>query len=136
MMPTASAVQGDLVDLGRNLIFGAPGRVPLLAFQPGRIGRIPLRPMAEIQTHYYIRLQVLDQPGVLSRVSGILGDLGISIQSVHQKGRKSQGAVPVVMMTHLARESDMQEALRRIQELGVVDEEPMLIRVEDPNGQD
>jgi homoserine dehydrogenase len=136
MMPTASAVLGDLVDLGRNLIFGAPGRVPLLAFQPGSIGRIPLRPMAEIQTHYYIRLQVLDQPGVLSRVSGILGDLGISIQSVHQKGRKSQGAVPVVMMTHLARESDMQEALRRIQELGVVDEEPMLIRVEDPNGQD
>jgi len=136
MMPTASAVVGDLVDLARNLACGCPGRVPLLAFQPDRIGRIPMRPMAEIQTHYYIRIQALDQPGVLSRVAGILGDLGISIQSVHQKGRQSQGAVPVVMMTHLAREADMQEALRRIHTLGVVEEDPMLIRVEDPNGQE
>jgi len=136
MMPTASAVVGDVVDIARNLASGGAGRVPLRAFQPGRIGRIPIVPMDDLVTHYYFRFTVKDQPGVLSTISGILGEYGISIQSVQQKGRKSVGAVPVVMLTHRAREADVQEAFRRIEALDVVDEKPMLIRLEEPNGLD
>jgi len=136
MMPTASAVIGDVVDIARNLANGAVGRVPLRSFQPGQIGQIPIVPMDDLVTHYYFRFTVKDQPGVLSTIAGILGENGISIQSVQQKGRKSVGAVPVVMLTHQAREADVQEAFRRIEALDVVDEKPMLIRLEEANGLD
>ena len=136
MMPTASAVVGDVVDIARNLSRGATGRVPLRSFQPDRIGRIPIVSVDELVTHYYFRFTVKDQPGVLSTIAGILGEYGISIQSVQQKGRKSSGAVPVVMLTHRAREADVQNAFRRIEALDVVDEKPMLIRLEEANGLD
>jgi homoserine dehydrogenase len=136
MMPTASAVVGDVVDIARNLSRGATGRVPLRSFQPDKISRIPIVSVDELVTHYYFRFTVKDQPGVLSTISGILGEYGISIQSVQQKGRKSSGAVPVVMLTHRAREADVQKAFRRIEALDVVDEKPMLIRLEDNGGID
>jgi homoserine dehydrogenase len=136
MMPTASAVVGDVVDIARNLSRGATGRVPLRSFQPDKIGRIPIVSVDELVTHYYFRFTVKDQPGVLSTIAGILGEYGISIQSVQQKGRKSSGAVPVVMLTHRAREADVQKAFRRIEALDVVDEKPMLIRLEDNGGID
>jgi len=136
MMPTASAVVGDVVDIARNLSRGATGRVPLRSFQPDKIGRIPIVSVDELVTHYYFRFTVKDQPGVLSTIAGILGEYGISIQSVQQKGRKSSGAVPVVMLTHRAREADVQQAFRRIEALDVVDEKPMLIRLEDNGGLD
>jgi len=136
MMPTASAVVGDVVDIARNLSRGTTGRVPLRSFQPDKIGRIPIVSVDELVTHYYFRFTVKDQPGVLSTIAGILGEYGISIQSVQQKGRKSSGAVPVVMLTHRAREADVQQAFRRIEALDVVDEKPMLIRLEDNGGID
>ncbi len=136
MMPTASAVIGDVVDIARNLAFGAPTRVPLRAFQPDRIGKIAIVPMDELVSHYYFRFMAKDQPGVLSTISGILGEYGISIQSVQQKGRKSDGEVPVVMLTHQAREADVQDAFGRIQALDVIEEKPMLIRLEEANGLD
>ncbi|MGD9330685.1 MAG: homoserine dehydrogenase [Desulfobacterales bacterium] len=136
MMPTASAVIADVVDMARNLIQGSPGRVPLRSFQPENIGRLPIVSMDDLVTHYYFRFTVKDQPGVLSTIAGILGQYGISIQSVQQKGRKSVGAVPVVMLTHQAREADVQDAFRRIEGLEVVDEKPMLIRLEEANGLD
>jgi homoserine dehydrogenase len=68
---------------------------------------------------------------VLSTISGILGKYGISLKSVNQKGRKTEGSVPVVMMTHLASEDDVQNALKEIRALDVVSREPMLIRIED-----
>ncbi len=90
----------------------------------------------EISTHYYLRFAVLDHPGVLSTISGILGNYGISIKSVHQKGRKTKGSVPIVMLTHLARESEMKKALDEISVLDVVGDSPMAIRIEDNNGED
>lgn len=136
MMPTASAVVSDLVDIARNLLAGAVGRVPLLSYQRNYIHRIPVMPVDEIVTQYYLRFAALDQPGVLSKISGILGNHGISLKSVHQKGRKSEGTVPVVMMTHLAKESNVQQALSEIVQLEVVSGRPALIRVEDSNGSD
>jgi homoserine dehydrogenase len=136
MMPTASAVVSDLVDLARNMLSGAAGRVPALAFQRGRIREIPILPIDRISAHYYIRFSALDRPGVLSTISGVLGTHGISIQSVHQKGRKTNGAVPVVMLTHRAREADVRQALRDIGALDVTDAKPVVIRIEDESLED
>lgn len=131
MMPTASAVVSDLVDLARNILHGSPGRVPPLAFAPGCIREIPVVPIAEITSHYYFRFAAIDRPGVLSTISGILGRHGISIQSVQQKGRRSGGAVPVVMLSHRAREADVRDALAEIARLDVSAAPPVLIRIED-----
>jgi homoserine dehydrogenase len=136
MMPTASAVISDTVDLSRNILFGSIGRIPPLSYQMKNIREIPILPVDEILTHYYIRFSAMDRPGVLSKISGILGDFGISIKSVHQKGRKTKGSVPIVMLTHLAREADMQTALTQITALDVVSDRPILIRIEDEDGSD
>lgn len=136
MMPTASAVVGDIVDLTRNLLTGSSGRVPLLSYQMNNIRKIPVIPVDEITTHYYFRFSALDRPGVLSKISGILGDYEISIKSVHQKGRKTKGSVPIVMLTHLAKEAGVKKALSEIFNLDVVSDRPVLIRIEDENQED
>ncbi len=87
-------------------------------------------------TRYYFRFSALDQPGVLSKISGILGGQGISIQSVQQKGRKTNGSVPLVMLTHVAREVAVQKALAEIRGLNMVSAKPVLIRIEDENARD
>lgn len=133
MMPTASAIVSDVVDIARNLLAGVVGRVPVLSYQRSHIRSIPVMPMDDIISSYYFRFEALDQPGVLSKISGILGTHGISLKSVHQKGRKSGGAVPIVMMTHLAKESNVQAALSEIYRLEVVSDIPALIRIEDAN---
>ena len=135
MMPTGSAVIGDIVDIARNLIHGSIGRIPLLSCQPDQIREIPIMPIDELQTNYYFRFAAMDRPGVLSKIAGILGDQGISIQSVHQKGRKTNGSVPIVMLTHQARESGVRQAMAEIQRLDVVTDEPMLIRIEETNSE-
>jgi homoserine dehydrogenase len=131
MMPTASAVIGDAVDIARNLLTGTAGRVPGLAYQRDQICSIPVLSIEEISAHYYFRFAALDRPGVLSTISGVLGKHGISIQSVQQKGRKTNGSVPVVMVSHKAKEADVKKALSEIAALDVVGAEPVLIRIED-----
>ncbi len=135
-MPTASAVISDIVDLSRNLMCGSAGRIPLLSFQEESIKEIPVMQVDEIETHYYFRFAALDSPGVLSRISGVLGDYGISIKYVHQKGRKTNGDVPIVMLTHHAKESNVKKALSEIASLDVVSDSPVQIRIEDENGQE
>ena len=89
-------------------------------------------PFDDIETTYYFRFSAVDQPGVLSRISGILGKCNISIASVIQKGRKQGGgAVPVVMTTHKARERNVRKALREIDRLDIVQAGTVLIRIED-----
>ncbi len=90
-------------------------------------------PIDELFTHYYLRLAALDKPGVLSIIAGVLGKHGISIKSVHQKGRQTAGAVPIVMLTHHARERDIKNAMAAISALDVVKDDPMVIRIEDNN---
>jgi homoserine dehydrogenase len=131
MMPTASAVIGDAADLARNLLTGTSGRVPGLSYQMDQIRSVPVPPIEEISTHYYFRFAAQDRPGVLSTISGILGNHGISIQSVQQKGRKTNGSVPVVMVSHEAKEADVKKALSEISALDVVSDQPVLIRIED-----
>lgn len=130
MMPTASAVVSDIVDIARNLLSGARGRLPVLSYQHGTVRKISILPVDKIQTHYYFRFSALDRPGVLSKISGLLGNHGISIQSVHQKGRRVESSVPIVMLTHLARESDVKKALAKIIKLDMIKDTPTVIRIE------
>ena len=130
-MPTGSAVVSDLVELGRNVLIQASGRrVPLLSFQEWAIEEIPLKKMDDVMMPFYMRFSALDRPGVLSKISGILGKNNISIVSVIQKGRRIKGSVPVVMMTHEAQEKNVRQALKEIDRLGVILGKTMFIRVE------
>ncbi len=141
MMPTASAVLSDLADIARNIIvsshqddntsFSMKRRLPILGFQDNNVRQIPMTPITEINTCYYIRLSAVDRPGVLSKITGILGNRSISIQSVHQKGRRHNGPVSIVMITHGAVEKDVQIALKEIANLDVITEVPVVIRIED-----
>lgn len=137
MMPTASAVVGDLMELGRNVLKGISQRVHPLSYTWEGLKDLRIKPMAEIVTNYYMRLTAVDRPGVLSAVSGVLGENGISILSVVQKGRRGAGeGVPVVMMTHEAREAGIQEALKEIDALPVTLGRTQLIRTEDESIKD
>jgi homoserine dehydrogenase len=131
MMPTASAVISDIVDISREILNDVSRLVPYRSLGEDIIDDIKLVPFSEIQTNYYFRFMAADKAGVLSRIAGILGEMNISIASVIQKGRKKEGAVPVVMTTHKARERDVQEALQRIDQLDIVHEPTVLIRIED-----
>ena len=136
MMPTASSAVSDTVDLARNILSGSVRRIPLLSYQMENIRKIPVMPVDQISTHYYIRFFAKDRPGVLSTISGILGENEISVKSVQQKGRKTNGSVPLVMLTHRAKEADVLKALSKINSLDVVSHQPILIRIEDENIQD
>jgi len=131
MMPTGSAVVSDLIELSRNILKGAGRRVPTLSFQPEGIKGMKVKDIEDIVRRYYMRFSAVDRPGVLSKISGVLGKNDISIASVIQKGRQVSGAVPVVMMTHEARERNVRRALREIDEMDVILDRTMLIRVED-----
>ncbi len=130
-MPTGSAVVSDLVELGRNLLVQAKGRrVPLLSYQESSIEKVPLKKIDDVIMPYYMRFAALDRPGVLSKISGILGKNDISISAVIQKGREIKGAVPLVMMTHEAKERNVRRALKEIGRLNVISGKTTLIRAE------
>ncbi len=131
MMPTASAVMSDIVDIARNIRKGISSRVPARSIHEADMTDIKLRPFDEVRSNYYFRFSAVDRPGVLSKISGILGERNISISTVIQKGRTKEGAVPVVMTTYKARERDVREALQAIDQLDVVLDKTVLIRVED-----
>ncbi|MEW6714664.1 MAG: homoserine dehydrogenase [Nitrospirota bacterium] len=127
-MPTGSAVVSDIVDIARNIRTGAADRIHGLGMPVNK--KLSIRKMEDISSCYYLRFSALDKPGVLSRISGILGGCNISIKSVIQKDRKKEKAVPLVMMTHKAREKDILLALKKINKLSVVSGKTLFIRVE------
>lgn len=128
--PTASTVIGDLADVARNLAARQP-RHRRVAPQERR-APLRIRPLAEISSRYYVRLQVLDKPGSLGLFTGILGKHGVSISAVTQRAvREAGGHVPVVVLTHDAREAQLDAALAEIQAVGVVGESPKKLRMLD-----
>ena len=129
-MPTGSAVVSDVIAIARNLLRDAAGRVPPASFQQDQRRPLRIRPMEEILSQYYMRFVVVDRPGVLSQIAGVLGRHNISIASVIQQGRKEGQTVPVVIMSHTARERDVQAALREIDKMAFISEPTTLIRVE------
>jgi homoserine dehydrogenase len=133
MMPTASAVVSDILDLTRNLAQGIKRRVPPLGSEAALSSIRTVKPLDDIVTNYYFRFAALDRPGVLSQISGALGKYNISIAAVIQKGREVRGAVPIVMITHEAQEANMQKALAEIDQLPVGNPPAGGYRIEDPH---
>lgn len=131
MMPTGSAVVSDIADIARNIIKKSHQRVPPLGCMEDSIKEAKVKNISETVNHYYIRFSAMDKPGVLSKISGILGENNISISSMIQKGRQVGGSVPIVMMTHEAKEKDVRKALDEIDRLPVVHEKTVFIRIEE-----
>lgn len=129
MIPTGSAVAADVVDIARNIACGSIGRVPALSYLPEQMQPRRITPMDELYGPYYFRCTVLDQPGVLASIAGILSKYEISIESVIQKGRKKIGAVPLVVVTHSAKESAVSAALSEIGQLPTVTAPVVKIRI-------
>ncbi len=129
--PTASSVIADVVDIVRALTTDPENRVPHLAFQPEEIANLPILPMEEVETAYYLRMLVEDRPGVVAKIAGILGDAGISIEAIQQKEpAEGEVDVPLVMLTHRVREGRMNQALAQIEQLDSVRAKVMRIRLE------
>jgi homoserine dehydrogenase len=129
--PTASAVVADLVDVARMLTADPGHRVPHLAFQPDRLSDIPILPIGEVETAYYLRLRVDDKPGVLADVTRILADLGISIDAMVQKEpHEGEQQVDIIMLTHLTLEKHVDAAIAKIEALPVVAGKVTRIRLE------
>ena len=138
--PTASAVIADLVDITRLHTADPTQRVPHLAFQPNAMSDLPVLPMSEVVTSYYLRLRVADETGVLAKVTGILADAGISIDAVLQReadeigGEAAVGQVPqtdVIILTHACMEACMNAAIAQMQALPSVLEPITRIRKEE-----
>ncbi|HIX61844.1 MAG TPA: homoserine dehydrogenase, partial [Candidatus Halomonas stercoripullorum] len=130
--PTASAVVADLLDISRDMSTDHHYRVPYLAFSGvgEDDGGLPILPMEDIVTAYYLRLLAVDRPGVLARVATILSDEGISIEALVQKEATEGQLVPIIMMTHSCREKQMNEAIRQIESMADIAGPVTRIRVE------
>lgn len=133
MMPTATAVVADVLDVARDRI-GAGPRLAPLGFAATDLVKGKVRPIGDVVSEYYLRVQAKDQPGVLAQVSGQLGKAGISVASVVQRGRKTTGSVPMVFRTHETRERDLRRALSRVAALSTTEGTPVAIRIEENPG--
>jgi homoserine dehydrogenase len=130
MDATASAVMGDVMAISRDMLSGTKRRSPIMGYCSDQIKQLPIKPMSDIISQYYLRFTVVDAPGVLAQISGILGKYDISIQSMLQPERHAADAVPIVIMTHEAKEDNINKALAEIDHLEIIQEPTRLIRVE------
>jgi len=129
--PTASAVVADLVDVVRTMTSDPENRVPHLAFQPDAISDLPILPVEEIETAYYLRMQAEDRPGVLAEVTRILGEAQISIEAVLQKEpAEGESSVPIIMLTRRVQERNMNQAISQIEKLAAIKGSVTRIRLE------
>ena len=127
--PTASAVVADIIDVARALDSELASRVPSLAFQADELSDIPVLPVDDVVTGYYLRLQAVERPGVLAHVTRILGEKGINIEAITQKATR-EAQVPVILLTQRVEERMMNEAIREIEALPDILGEVVRIRVE------
>ena len=130
--PTASAVVADLVDVARALAVDPAHRVPSLAFQPDAMSDLPILPIGEVHTACYLRLRVEDRPGVLADVTRILSDGDISIEAMLQRApSEGETETDIVILTHMALERRVDEAIARIEALPTVRSRVTRLRRED-----
>ncbi|MDR2710954.1 MAG: homoserine dehydrogenase [Burkholderiales bacterium] len=129
--PTASAVIADFIDMARMHTADPEHRVPHLAFQPDQLSVIPILPISEVTSGYYLRLRVLDRSGVLADITRILADHSISIEAFLQKeATQGEDEVDIIILTHNAIEKNVRAALSKIEALSSVKGEGILIRME------
>lgn len=131
--PTASSVIADLVDVTRMQTADPMHRVPTLSFQPDLLSDTPVIPMEEVETSYYLRMQVIDKPGVMAEITHIVADYNISISAMIQKEAHDSDRVSIIMLTHLTVEKNINAAIARIESLPVVTDKVIRIRIEELN---
>jgi homoserine dehydrogenase len=132
--PTASAVVADLVDISRMLTADPDNRVPHLAFQTESLVDVPILPIGETETAYYLRLRVADEPGVLADITRILADAGISIDAVLQREpAEGESQTDIILLTHRTIEKQVDGAIARIEALSTVLSRATRIRLEELN---
>ncbi len=133
--PTASAVVADLVDLARDISAGQVNRVPSLGFASDAIRELPIVPMAEVETPWYLRMEAEDKPGVMSRVTSIFSEQGISIEGLIQKAPAAgETRVPVIVLTNRAAQANVDAAVKSIEALDTINGTIARIRVETLEG--
>lgn len=134
-MPTATAVLSDVIEIARNRNGTNGVRVPALGFSWTDLRAAAMRPIADLQSEYYLRFMAVDRPGVLAKIAGILGEHDISIAAVIQRDRgEGDVSVPLVMRTHLARERQLYAALTLVDQLPIVQGKSVSIRIEENLG--
>jgi homoserine dehydrogenase len=132
--PTASAVVADLVDVTRMHTADPHQRVPHLAFQPDQLADLPILPISEISSAYYLRLRAMDKPGVLAEVTKILGDRNISIDAMMQKEpADNETEADIVILTHITIEKNVDQAIAAIEALPAIAGKVTRIRMEELN---
>jgi homoserine dehydrogenase len=133
--PTASAVVADLVDLARDLSVGQSCRIPALGFARDSLRDLPIVPMEKVETAWYLRMEAQDKPGVMSHVTRIFSEQGISIEGLIQKApAPGETCVPVIVLTNKAAQGSVDKAVRAIEALDTINGEISRIRVETLDG--
>ena len=129
--PTASAIVADIVDVVRALTTDPENRVPHLAFQPDALSDINILPIEETETAFYLRMHVIDKPGVVAGVTKILGDSNISIEAILQKEpMENESCIPVIFLTQCIKEKEMNNAIAKIEKLDAINGKVIRIRME------
>jgi homoserine dehydrogenase len=132
--PTASSVIADLVDVTRMKTADPENRVPHLAFQPDAVSDMPILPMADVECGYYLRMRVEDKPGVLADITRILADQQISIDAMIQREpAEGEQQTDIIILTHIAREAQVDAAIAKIEALPVVSGKIIRLRLEELN---
>ncbi len=131
MDATASAVMGDVMAIVRNIGVGKGMRTPAMGCPQAVVEQLPVKPMDELVSSYYLRVFVKDQPGVLAQIAGALGRYRISIESMIQPHRHEADAVPILLMTHEAVERDIRAALAEIDQLDAARGQSLFVRIEE-----
>ena len=132
--PTASAVVADIIDTGRLMGANAGNRVPYLAFQPTQVQDLPVLPISEITSSYYLRVSAQDEPGVLGEVANILAARGVSIEALIQKGVVCHETAEIVILTHSTQEKHITAAIAEIEALPRTFAPVAVIRMESLHG--
>ena len=128
--PTASAVVADVIDIARAMASGAGAPLEALSIPLDQLTAAPLRPLSAREGKYYLRLMVLDRPGVLAEIAGVLKDHKVSIDALQQPARAPKESVPLVLVTHTTSEQRVQGAIKALSTLEVVQETPRVIQIE------
>jgi homoserine dehydrogenase len=133
-LPTASAVVADIVDVTRLATADPEHRVPHLAFQPDRLADLAILPISEVESSYYLRVNVIDRAGVLAELTRILASEGISIEALIQKGSEREAEAEIVLLTHRVVEKHVNAAIAQIEALDSVTGSVTKLRMEALNG--
>ena len=133
-LPTASAVVADIVDVARLLTSDPEHRVPHLAFQPDQLKDLPILPIGDVVSSYYLRIQAIDRAGVMADITRLLAENGISIEALIQKGSAADGSAEIVILTHRVVEHSVNKAIAAIEALDSVAGKVVRLRMEELNG--